>query len=51
MVDTQTGFKFGKVKFIGSTKFAAGEWIGVTLERPTGEFAMTITLCNLLLPY
>ena len=40
MVDTQTGLKFGKVKFIGSTEFAAGEWIGVALERPTGEFAM-----------
>ena len=37
MVDTPNGFKFGKVKFVGSTEFAAGEWIGVALERPAGE--------------
>ena len=37
MVDTPNGFKFGKVKFIGPTEFAAGEWIGIALERPTGE--------------
>ena len=37
MVDTPNGFKFGKVKFVGSTEFAPGELIGVALERPTGE--------------
>ena len=37
MVDTPNGFKFGKVKFVGSTEFAAGEWIGVALERPAGK--------------
>ena len=37
MVETPNGFKFGKVKFIGPTEFAAGEWIGLALERPTGE--------------
>ena len=37
MVDTPNGFKFGKVKFVGSTEFAAGEWIGVALERQSGE--------------
>ena len=37
MVETPNGFKFGKVKFIGPTEFAAGEWIGIALERPTGE--------------
>ena len=37
MVGTAGGFKFGKVKFVGSTEFAAGEWIGVALERPSGE--------------
>ena len=42
MVDTPNGFKFGKVKFIGPTVFAAGEWIGVALERPTGKFAMRV---------
>ena len=39
MVDTPSGFKFGKVKFVGSTEFAAGEWIGIALERPNGEWA------------
>ena len=42
MVDTPNGFKFGKVKFIGPTEFAAGEWIGVALERPTGKFALRV---------
>ena len=37
MVDTPNGFKFGKVKFVGSTEFAAGEWIGVALERQSGK--------------
>ena len=37
MINTPNGFKFGKVKFVGSTQFAAGEWIGVALERPAGE--------------
>ena len=30
------GVKFGKVRFIGTTKFATGEWIGVELEQPSG---------------
>ena len=42
MVDTPRGFKFGKVKFIGSTEFAAGEWIGVALERPNGKFVVCL---------
>ena len=47
MVDTQNSFKFGKVKFVGPTEFAAGEWIGVALERPTGElpYRSTHSLC------
>ena len=42
MVDTPIGFKFGKVKFVGSTEFAAGEWIGVALERPNGKFVVCL---------
>ena len=42
MVDTPSGFKFGKVKFVGSTEFAAGEWIGVALERPNGKFVVCL---------
>ena len=32
-VTTADGVKFGgEVRFIGTTKFAAGEWIGIELE-------------------
>ena len=42
MVDTPIGFKFGKVKFVGTTEFAAGEWIGVALERQSGKFVVCL---------
>lgn len=38
MVEVANGFKMGTVKFIGDTEFAPGEWIGVALERPQGEW-------------
>ena len=38
MVEVANGFKMGVVKFIGETEFQAGEWIGVALERPVGEY-------------
>lgn len=38
MVEVGNGFKMGVVKFIGETEFAAGEWIGVALDRPSGEY-------------
>ena len=38
MVDTLDGFKFGTVKFVGSTAFASGEWVGVSLAQPSGRF-------------
>ena len=53
MVDTPTGFKFGKVKFVGTTEFAAGEWIGVALERQSGKFVVCLHYHNYVykLPY
>ena len=36
MVEIGGGFKMGMVKFIGETEFAAGEWIGVALDKPHG---------------
>jgi len=51
MVDTPNGFKFAKIKFIGPTEFAQGEWIGVALERPAGEFIMGNVVTLLLLSY
>ena len=52
IVDTMNGKKSGEIKFIGSTEFAEGEWIGVALDEPTGEFAMVlISYSMLLLPY
>ena len=38
MVEVANGFKMGVVKFIGETEFQSGEWIGVALERPVGEY-------------
>lgn len=37
MVEVSNGFKMGVVRFIGETDFAAGEWIGVALDRPQGN--------------
>ena len=37
IVETRQGFKLAKVKFIGETKFAPGEWIGVAFARPIGK--------------
>ena len=31
------GVKAGKIAFIGDTKFAPGEWVGVVLDDPAGK--------------
>ena len=36
MVEVANGFKMGVVKYIGTTEFAPGEWIGVAMDRPFG---------------
>ena len=36
-VDTASGLKMGVVKYVGETQFQPGLWIGVALERPSGE--------------
>ena len=52
IVDTMSGKKSGEIKFIGSTEFAKGKWIGIALDEPTGEFAMVLlSYSMLLLPY
>lgn len=37
MVEVSGSFKIGTIKFIGKTKFASGNWIGVELDRPHGS--------------
>ena len=32
-----SGFKNGVVKFVGTTSFAPGEWIGIVLDTPEGK--------------
>ena len=57
MVDTPNGKKFAEVKFVGSTRFASGEWIGVAFQEPIGEYMLqnlvTVCYCHhiLLSPY
>lgn len=31
------GSKTGRLRFLGTTDFAAGEWAGVELDEPTGK--------------
>lgn len=33
------GSKPGSISFIGETQFAPGDWAGVTLDEPIGEWS------------
>ncbi|XP_065186816.1 kinesin-like protein KIF13B isoform X2 [Sycon ciliatum] len=37
MVDLANGYKMGVVKFVGTTDFQPGDWIGVALDQPKGK--------------
>ena len=38
MVDLANGYKMGVVKFVGTTEFQPGDWIGVALDQPKGMY-------------
>ena len=38
MVEVNGSFRMGVVKFTGETEFAPGDWVGVALERPLGQY-------------
>ena len=48
IADTLNGKKSGEIKFIRSAEFAEGEWIGVALDEPTGEFAVLHVIVTIL---
>ena len=48
-VETSVGLKMGVVKYVGETQFQPGLWIGVVLDRPSGE--VTSSLCVLCLDH
>ena len=48
-VETSVGLTMGVVKYIGETQFQPGLWIGVVLDRPSGE--VTSSVCVLCLDH
>ena len=41
-VETSVGLKMGVVKYVGETQFQPGLWIGVVLDRPSGEVTSAV---------
>lgn len=39
MVEVSGIFRMGIVKYVGETEFAGGEWVGVALDRPCGQYS------------
>ena len=39
-MDVAGSYKLGTIKYIGVTEFAAGEWVGVALDRPSGMYTI-----------
>lgn len=37
VLQSRGGSKSGTVQFLGTTEFAAGNWVGVELDTPDGE--------------
>lgn len=37
IIQSSQGSKVGTVKYIGTTNFATGEWVGVELDDPRGK--------------
>ena len=45
-METSVGLKMGLVKYVGETQFQPGLWIGVVLDRPSGEARSSVcVLC------
>ena len=42
------GYKLGIVKFIGTTEFAPGEWVGVALDKAHGKMIQRLLKCYLI---
>lgn len=48
MVDVNGLYRMGTVKYLGTTEFAPGDWVGVAFDRPYGQYTLSTSLSNLL---